>query len=308
MSIFKKIFKQKKILVTHNESFHADDLFASAVLSILYDGKIKIIRTRDPKIMSLADVVYDVGGIYDPETNHFDHHQKEGAGQRENGIPYASFGLVWKKYGEQICGGKEIAERIDKKIVQTIDAIDNGIDISRFIFENVLSCGADQVFLDNIPTWKEKNKDIDTIFLKQIKNVTKFLQREINVAKDDEEGSNIILDSYNKSEDKRLVILDINFPRYLFQSTLSNLPDPLYLIYPNSDNSSWKVEAITKSPNTIENRKLLPSEWRGFTNGDGGLKNITGVSDVIFCHRSGFLITAKSKESAIALAQKALIA
>lgn len=302
------IFNKKKILVTHDGSFHSDDLFATAVLSIVYDGRVKVIRTRDLNIMSTADVVYDVGGVYNSEINRFDHHQKEGAGQRENGIPYASFGLVWKKYGEQICESKEVADRIDKKIVQTIDAIDNGIDISKPIFEDVLPCGVDQVFLNNIPTWNEKNKNINTIFLKQSKAVEKFLQREIVVAKDDEKGMNIILDAYNKSNDKRLVVLDMNFPRYLFQAILSNLTEPLYLISPNSNNDSWKVEAITKSPNTIESRKLLPNEWRGLTEGDDKLKDITGVSGAIFCHRSGFLAGTVSKESAIALAEKALIA
>lgn len=44
------IFKKKKILITHNGAFHADDLFAAATLSILNDGNVKIIRTRDPKV------------------------------------------------------------------------------------------------------------------------------------------------------------------------------------------------------------------------------------------------------------------
>ena len=38
------IFKKKKILITHDSTFHADDLFAAATLSILNKGNIKIIR------------------------------------------------------------------------------------------------------------------------------------------------------------------------------------------------------------------------------------------------------------------------
>lgn len=37
-------------------------------------------------------MVVDIGGVYDLETNHFDHHQIGGAGKRENGIPYAAIG------------------------------------------------------------------------------------------------------------------------------------------------------------------------------------------------------------------------
>ena len=59
-------FSKKKIVVTHNGTFHADDIFSAATLSILLDGKIKIIRTRDAEIISKADYVFDVGGEYDP--------------------------------------------------------------------------------------------------------------------------------------------------------------------------------------------------------------------------------------------------
>ena len=43
--------------------------------------------------MDSADIVIDVGGQYDPDAGRFDHHQRGGAGERENGIPYSSFGL-----------------------------------------------------------------------------------------------------------------------------------------------------------------------------------------------------------------------
>ena len=124
------LFTKKKILVTHNGAFHADDLFATAILFILYNGKAKIIRSRDLEIIKSADIVYDVGGEYDGHRL-FDHHQKGGAGARPNGIPYSSFGLIWRAYGEKICGDKEVAEFIDEKIVQPIDAVDNGVDIAR---------------------------------------------------------------------------------------------------------------------------------------------------------------------------------
>ena len=205
------LFKKKKILVTHNGTFHADDLFATATLSILHKGNIKIIRTRDPKMFEKGDYVYDVGGESNLEENKFDHHQKGGGGMRDNGIPYASFGLVWKKFGEEICGNKEVAECIDRKIAQPIDASDNGVDIVKPIFEGIMPYTADQIYLGYKPTWKESNKDIDSIFVEQVKKVKDLLSREIEVAKVDIEGKNIILDNYNKTEDKRIIILDENF-------------------------------------------------------------------------------------------------
>ena len=58
----------KKKLVTHNGSFHADDVFACALLALVLeneDEKFEVIRTRDEKIIKEGDFVFDVGGIYD---------------------------------------------------------------------------------------------------------------------------------------------------------------------------------------------------------------------------------------------------
>lgn len=302
------IFKKKKILITHNGSFHADDLFATATLSILNNGNIKIIRTRDPKIIATGDYVYDVGGENDPEKNKFDHHQKGGGGVRDNGIPYASFGLVWKKYGEQICQNKEVVEMIDKKIVQSIDATDEGFDLIVPKIKNTFPYSAESLLLSVIPTWKEDDKNLDSIFKKQVKYVVGILKREIKIAQDDIDGINKLLEYYFKSKDKRIIISDLDFPRYLLQNTLSKLIEPIYLVYPSSKSNLWKVEAIKKNPETMESRKYFPEIWRGYINGDQKLKDITGVSDIIFCHQNGFYLVTKSKESAIKLAEMALLA
>ena len=87
-----------KKIVTHNSTFHADDVFAVATLLII-EPDAEVIRTRDENIISSADYVVDVGQIYDKDKKRFDHHQLGGAGKRDDGIEYASFGLVWKEYG-----------------------------------------------------------------------------------------------------------------------------------------------------------------------------------------------------------------
>lgn len=301
------IFKKKKICVTHNGAFHADDLFATATLSILNNGNIKIIRTRDPKMFLRGDYVYDVGGENDPERNKFDHHQKGGGGVRENGIPYAAFGLVWKKYGEQICGSKEVAHYIENKIVCSIDASDVGFDISKPTIKDVYKYSAESIFLSESPTWKEDNKYIDKIFEKQVKKIAPLLKREIKIAKDDIDGINKLINSYNNSIDKRIVVSDSDFPRYLLQDTLSKLPEPVYLVYPSSKSPTWKVEAIKKSPETMESRKPFPDIWRGFLDGDPKAEEVISIKGVIFTHPTGFYAQVKTKEGAIALANKALI-
>ena len=303
---------KKKVLVTHDGSFHSDDLFAIATLSILLDENIEIIRNRDSQIIAKADYVVDVGGQYNG-INFFDHHQKGGAGIRQEGeykygvgIPFASFGLVWKAYGEKICGNKEVAELIDKKIVCPIDAIDNGVDIAKPIFKDIYPFGADQVFLNHLPAWNETNEEINSIFKNQVREVAKFLRREIEVIKADIIGKNLILKDYDNSNDKKIIILEKAFPRYLYQKTLSGLIEPIYVVMPSGHTNRWKAEAITKDSDTLESRKLFPESWRGLSNDNSELKEITGVSDAVFCHKNGFLVMADSKEGALQLAEKAL--
>jgi len=301
------IFKKKKICITHNGAFHADDLFATAVLSILNDGNIKIIRTRDVAMMEKGDYVYDVGGENDPERNRFDHHQRGGAGARDNGIPYSSFGLIWKKYGEVICGDKEVAMYIDRKIIMPVDAIDNGMDVSRSLISRVSDYNISSILKAFYPTWKEDKSDIDVIFENEVKKLIPLLQREIKVAQDEVEGKKLIIENYNNSSDKRIIILSKPFHRYLVRDVLPNFEEPIYYICPSGHSDEWKVETVSVNPETMESRKLFPESWRGLMDGSKELKELTGVDDVFFCHKSGFLVHVKSKEGAIALANKALI-
>ena len=305
------IFTKKKILVTHNGTFHADDLFACATLTLWFKKNkqpFKIIRTRDKSIIEKADIVVDVGANYDPNKGRYDHHQKEGSGSRANGIPYASFGLVWKHFGMELCDNKtDIWNLIDDHIASPIDAVDNGVDVVSQKFSGIMPYSGERTFLIYSPTWQEDESVIDDIFSQQVEKVSHILEREIKVAKDDSLGKSIIFDAYEKSANKQLIILETDFPRYLYQSVLSMLPEPLYVVYPSSHSSTWKVEAISK-PNTLESRKLFPESWRGYMDNDPKLVEATGVSDAMFCHKSGFLITVGSKTGALALAEKALLA
>ncbi len=123
-------------IVTHDSSFHTDEAFAVATLLIVL-GDGEVIRSRKQEIIDSGDYVVDVGMVHDPASKRFDHHQPGGAGERDNGIPYASFGLVWKEYGEKVAGGKREAVLIDRELVQPIDAHDNGVAIAEYKFKDV---------------------------------------------------------------------------------------------------------------------------------------------------------------------------
>ena len=100
---------------THAGKFHADDVFATALLMIVRPD-IKV--TRGFVVPDGFDgIVYDVG------CGMFDHHQ-EPRESRPNGVPYAAFGLLWRVLGAQLVGAHQ-ARLLDENFVQPLDLNDN---------------------------------------------------------------------------------------------------------------------------------------------------------------------------------------
>jgi uncharacterized UPF0160 family protein len=298
------IKNDKKLkLITHNGAFHADDIFAAVILSIYLEKKgeeFEIIRTRDEAIIKTGDYVFDVGGIYDAEQNKFDHHQIGGAGKRLNGIEYSSIGLVWKKFGIELCGSEKAVDLLDERLIAPIDAGDNGFDLVENKYETS-PYFIQHVFNAMRPTWREIDLNEDEMFLKCLVIAKEILVREIIQAQDALLAEEMVVSIYKNTEDKRIIILDKNYP---FEYTLNNFPESLYVIYPRKSDGFWGVRAIRKDPKTFINRKNLPKSWAGLR--DEELENVTGVRDAIFCHRGLFLAVAKTKEGAIKLAQIAV--
>ncbi|MFA6257884.1 MAG: MYG1 family protein [Candidatus Paceibacterota bacterium] len=295
--------KLSKKLVTHNGSFHADDIFSAAIFLILLEKKgetFDIIRTRDEKIIETGDYIFDIGGMYNPEENKFDHHQVGGAGKRSSGIEYAACGLVWKKFGIDLCGSQKVADLVDGILIAPIDAGDNGFDLVENKYETS-PYFIQHAFNAMRPTWKEVDLNEDEMFLKCVVMAKEILMREIIQAQDALLAEEMVFSIYEKTEDKKIIVLDENYP---FEYTLNNFPEPLYVIYPRKSDGFWGIRAVRKDPKTFLNRKNFPKLWAGLR--DEELQNVTGVRDAIFCHRGLFLAVAKSKEGAIKLAQIAV--
>lgn len=287
-------FKKAKI-ITHNGSFHADEVLAVATISLALGGRVKIIRTRDTEIIKTGDYVIDVGGIYDSDKNRFDHHQEGGAGQRESGIPYSSFGLVWKKFGKIIAGSQEAADIIDKKIGAYIDAEDNGINTSVPVYDiNIYSFP--QIIKTFRPGLKEKRTD-DEGFLEAMQFTENILKREIQKARDEFSARSVAEHGYQAAEDKRIVVLEEHLP---VSDMIMSHPEILFVISPAKD-GQWVVKAA-QNKNTFEARRGFPRPWWGKRGEE--FTRISGVPDAYYCHHSGnFMCLANSKEGAIRLAQ-----
>lgn len=282
-------------IATHNGNFHADDVFSIAALKNIFPD-FKLIRTRDLELIGKADIVIDVGGEYDAEAGRFDHHQRGGAGGRENGIPYSSFGLIWQKYGLQICqGSQEVANAVDAGLVSTIDAIDcghvegvsQGISLSQTI----------SMFN---PTWQE-DSHFDTCFDEAVEFASRVLTRFIAAANGGISAKVIVAKAIDNAEDPRVIVLEKYTPWKRTVHALSE--DALYMVYP-SQTGQWRIQTVPVEPGSFEDRKSLPKQWAGLS--DKALQEVTGIDDAMFCHNGLFIAGAESFESTMKMASIAL--
>lgn len=293
-----------KTLVAHDGLFHVDDIFACAVIGLILDKQdqeYKIVRTRVSEVIEQADYVVDVGGVYDVSRNRFDHHQKEGAGSRSNGVPFASIGLVWKTYGQELCGSQEIATILDEKIIQAIDADDNAVETYKNTLIDVEVITIQKFFYTFRPTWKEDRDTFDKAFLELVVLAQKFILRKIRVETDKQEAEKEVIKAYERAEDKRIVVMEKQYPAKEFLITKT---EPLYIVGPDATGTRWGVKTVEKNKDGFESRKDLPVAWGGLNNED--LQRVTGVPDAIFCHNALFLATAASKQGALELARLAV--
>jgi len=286
-------------IATHNGNFHSDDIFAVATLLLIYP-KAEVIRTRDKRVIQSADIVVDVGFVYDPKIMRFDHHQPEGAGGRENGITYSSFGLVWKEYGKKITDGDKEALLLDEKLVSPIDAIDNGISISESKFMGIRGYAIGDLFSSYLDMVEPDDKILFEKFSECVEIAKGVLRRESNIAHREVSDAREVRKIFDESENKGIIVLDKSLSWY---KTLIPEPDVLYVVFPRKT-EGWGVKAVPKHQTGFENKKPLPQAWGG--KNDEELARITGVGDAIFCHKALFLCGARSKEGAIKLAEIAL--
>src|SRR5215210_2659061 len=218
-------------VATHDGSLHADEVFAVAALSLLGEP-VEIVRTRDEAVLAAADARVDVGFASDPERGDYDHHQREGPGERPNGIRYASFGLVWRHHGAAICADAEVAERVDRSLVQGVDANDTGQEIVRPLIDGVWPMTVSGVIGAFNPTWEEElaPEEEDRRFGEAVALATRVLEREIVSARAGLRAHRLVEDAVERAKDPRVVVLDANIPWK--EVVVTKAPEAQFVVYP----------------------------------------------------------------------------
>ncbi len=288
-------------VATHPGTFHADDVFAIAVLGLVH-GDLEIVRSRDPEVQDACDVRVDVGGRSDPTTGDFDHHQRGGAGERPNGIRLASFGLVWRAYARRLAGSTEAAVAIDERLVQGVDANDTGQEIATPLVEGVRPMSVSGIVAAMNPAWDEEltPEEEDGRFAEAVALATGILERELAGAAAFARAQALVRDAIARAEDPRVIELDRNMPWR--ETVITGAPDALFVMYPKSD--GWGMQAVPLEAGAFGNRRDLPAEWAGLSGEE--LAAVTGVPDAVFCHLARFYVSAASREGILALARRAL--
>ena len=289
------------IASTHDGRFHADEIFALAVLNLKFSD-LEVIRSRDEIVYKNADIIVDVGHVYDPDNLIFDHHQRSFTLKRKSGIPYASFGMVWQKYGELLCGSSKTSEYIDSVIVQAIDAEDNGIDIYETKIDGVGFHTLSDIIESFVPRHVKDDDKVQKGFDCALDFATAYMKRQIKLAKElFEEALPNIRHAIKVAEDPRILIFK-KFDKTWLNFIARESEAAQFVIFP-THRRTWAIRSVPKRGQKFEYCKLLPAEWGGRQK---DFAEISDVQDALYCHNGCFLAEANSLEGADKLAAIAL--
>ena len=255
---------------THAGRFHSDDVFSAALLTYL-NPNIKITRGYNvPK--DFDGIVFDIGG------GKYDHHQ-DGARVRDNGVPYAAFGLLWDEFGSNILT-EEDAKNFDKSFIEALDYSDNTGEKNDI---------AEIISLFN-PNWDE-DKDYDECFHEAKEIALKILSKKIALIESINRAKDFVYQAIEDAKDN-IVVLSRRAPwKNFIQGTGIE-----FVVYP-SDRGGYNAQGVPLALGTKELKIPFPQDWRGKSPEE--LPNISGIKTLTFCHNSGFLITAGTFEDVI---------
>ncbi len=284
--------------ITHSGTFHADEVMATVFLLNKF-GNIKLFRTNNPQ--------NDKAFIYDVGFGKFDHHGIDFDKTRKNGIKYASCGLVWSTFGNDIVSKlgvediDEISNTIERNLVMDIDRDDNGQALKND--PEVKIQGIPNLIANFNPSWMESGTEskcflealsfANTIFNNLIKNI---------VAK--EEAKELVEKAINESKDG-ILILDSYMPwkELVLSSKNEKAKDILYAVFP-SKRGGYNVVATPVVKDSFDVKKPFPSIWAGKENKE--LQDLSGVKTITFCHKNLFICACKTYDDAIEIAKIAV--
>jgi uncharacterized UPF0160 family protein len=270
---------------THGGKFHADDVFSAALLRLL-NPSVSI--TRGFEVPEGFDgIVFDIG------LGRFDHHQQD-AEIRENGVPFAAFGLLWREFGRAVmrdyCAPEHAdkeAANFDEKFIQPLDEDDNTGRGNQL---------ATVIGLFN-PSW-DSDESTDKCFFEAVDFAGLILHKKFESVNSVQRATSLVEKALAASSDS-IVLL----PRYAPWKNVLVKAKADFVVYPSQRGgySAQVVPADTdKDPNYY-----FPQAWAGKPEAE--LKRVSGIASLTFCHKGRFLISTGSLDDAMAACRLARI-
>jgi len=319
--------RSRTVIGTHSGTFHCDE--ALAVFMLLRTKQFAnsdIVRTRDQKVLDDCDVVVDVGGVYDPARHRYDHHQLSFTGTfgPQYPIKLSSAGLIYFHFGREIIANEVgsspehteiVFNRVYKHMIESIDAIDNGVDAyppempPKYRVHSDLSSRIS--YLN--PAWNDSKPNPDEQFRKASELAgTELIDRISYFGKVWLQARSLVEQAlaarFSVHPSGEIVRMEQHCP---WKDHLLDLEEESaargevisikYVLF--SEPAGWRVQCVSVNK-TFKNRKSLL--WQGLR--DDELSRASGIPGGTFVHATGFIGGNKTYEGALAMAVASLAA
>ncbi len=273
------------VVATHSGPFHADDVLAWALVRVFVRSDAELVRTRDERLIGGADLVFDVGSVFDPSALRFDHHQKAYGGTR------SSAGMVLDWLVESGRVELRLGELLRSNLVDYVDDVDNG----RREPDSRVPC-----FARLVETMNRGNRtaaDYDGAFLRAARIAEELLLGHRSEHEELEAARGSVRNALKLAE--RLQSNLLVLPEYIrwkpayFEITKGDHPTE-FVVHPGLD-GSWRASAIPPEENSFAQKCPLPEPWAGLA--DDALAAVTGVPGSRFCHKNRFIAVFETWEA-----------
>ncbi|CAN8009857.1 unnamed protein product, partial [Ixodes pacificus] len=319
-----------KTIGTHNGSFHCDEALACFLLKQLpaYEDA-NIVRSRDSAVLSTCDIVVDVGGVYDPATNRFDHHQRTFSETMHSlneskkwTTKLSSAGLIYAHFGREVIARvlgwklddpnmEKIYDKVYENFMEEIDAIDNGVKMfdeePRYRISTNLSARVAHLN----PPWNEPNPNPDERFQKALKLTgEEFLDRVRSYATVWMPARDLVFNAIQQRQKVDGLGSVVTFSggccpwkdHLLELEEELGIPGEVKFVLYEDENKAWRVQGVPPSLGSFDCRQAYsPSPtWCGLR--DKELSDASGIEGCVFVHSNGFIGGNKTREGALQMA------
>lgn len=263
-----------------------------------------LIRSRDPAQLETCHTVVDVGGVYDPETNRYDHHQRTFDTTFPNhNTKLSSAGLVYMHFGRAIISQHLsqpqdhpdvdlLYEKLYTDFIEAVDANDNGI--SAYDPAAVSAANLEKRFKDGGVTLASivgdmnnpdptspagEPQDEDSLFGRASTLIGNVFARKLHQACHSWlPARTTVGNAYNSRKEihpsGRIIVLPqggVPWKEHLYNFEKDGSDaEVYYVLYPESaaEDSKWRVQCVSESEGSFVSRKPLPEAWRGVRDQD----------------------------------------